>query len=106
MTRFRRINTQPAPGHDRTALGVAYYVHHCILKRSRRFVMDHAYTGREFNDADIKPILDGTAGISVEWVPESDLYRRTATAIAHGEIVGWFQGKMEWGPRALGNRSI
>jgi carbamoyltransferase len=105
-TRFRRIYTQPAAGDDGTALGVAYYVHHCVLKRSSRFIMDHAYTGREFNDADIKPILDGATGITAEWLPETDLYRRTAAAIARGEIVGWFQGKMEWGPRALGNRSI
>lgn len=103
---FRQIYTQPAAGDDGTAIGVAYYVHNCILKQPRPPVMGHAYTGREFSDAMIKPVLDQAEGIHAEWVAEPELYRRTAAAIAGGEIVGWFQGKMEWGPRALGNRSI
>jgi carbamoyltransferase len=106
QTPFRRIYTQPAAGDDGTALGVAYYVHHCLLKQPRHFIMDHAYTGREFSDPEIQAALDATAGITVERVPEPALYQRTAIAIAAGAIVGWFQGKMEWGPRALGNRSI
>jgi carbamoyltransferase len=68
--------------------------------------MDHAYTGREFTDADVKAVLDEADGITAEWVGEPALYREPAAAIARGEVVGWFQGKMEWGPRALGNRSI
>jgi carbamoyltransferase len=106
QTPFRRIYTQPAAGDDGTALGVAYYVRNCILKRPRPPLLDHAYTGREFHDAEIKAVLQSTEGLSAEWVPESELYQRTAAAMARGEIVGWFQGKMEWGPRALGNRSI
>jgi carbamoyltransferase len=106
QTPFRRIYTQPAAGDDGTALGVAYYLHNCILKHPRQPIMDHAYTGREFSDAQIKPILEGTDGITAEWVGERELYQHTAAAIARGEIVGWFQGRMEWGPRALGNRSI
>src|SRR5439155_10619222 len=62
--------------------------------------------GREYSSSQIKQVLDGAQGITVEWVEEPALYRRTAAALARGEIVGWFQGKMEWGPRALGNRSI
>ena len=68
--------------------------------------MEHAYTGREFSDAEIKAALDQAAGIRAEWVGEPELYDRTAAALARGEVVGWFQGRMEWGPRALGNRSI
>jgi carbamoyltransferase len=105
-TPFRQIYTQPAAGDDGTAIGVAYYVHNCILKQPRLPVMDHAYTGREFSDVQIKPLLDRTEGIVVQRVAEPELYQRTAAAVARGEIVGWFQGKMEWGPRALGNRSI
>jgi carbamoyltransferase len=105
-TPFRRIYTQPAAGDDGTALGVASYIHHEILKQSRRFQMEHAYTGREYASSEIKQVLDAADGISVEWVDDAELYRRTAQAIARGEIVGWFQGGMEWGPRALGNRSI
>jgi carbamoyltransferase len=105
-TPFRHIYTQPAAGDDGTALGVAYYIRHCLLGQPRSFVMDHAYTGREFSEADIKAALDTAEGIICERFADEQLYQRTAEAIAQGEIVGWFQGKMEWGPRALGNRSI
>src|SRR5579871_1936547 len=105
-TPFRQIYTQPAAGDDGTAIGVAYYVHNCVLGQPRPRLMDHAYTGREYGDEQIQPILDQADGIIAERVAEPELYQRTAAAIAAGEIVGWFQGKMEWGPRALGNRSI
>jgi carbamoyltransferase len=105
-TPFRRIYTQPAASDDGTAIGVAYYIHNCILNQPRRFVMDHAYTGREYGDADIQAALKKVEGVIAERVEDGELFERTAAAIARGEIVGWFQGKMEWGPRALGNRSI
>jgi carbamoyltransferase len=105
-TPFRRIYTQPAASDDGTAVGVAYYIHNCILNQPRTYVMDHAYTGREYSDADIRAALEGVQGIIAEHVEDAQLFDRTAEAIAKGEIVGWFQGKMEWGPRALGNRSI
>lgn len=106
QTPFRKIYTQPAAGDDGTAVGAAYYVEHCVLKQPRRYFMDHAYTGREYSDVDIKACLDMTPGINPQKVSDEELFSRTATAIADGQIVGWFQGKMEWGPRALGNRSI
>jgi carbamoyltransferase len=105
-TPFRKIYTQPAAGDDGTALGAACYIASCILRGPRCVVMDHAYTGREFGDTEIRAALEGAEGITWERVADADLYRRTAQAIARGEVVGWFQGKMEWGPRALGNRSI
>lgn len=105
-TPFRKIYAQAAAGDDGTALGVAYYIHNVILKQPRNFVMEHAFTGRAYTDAQIKDVLDKTEGIQVEHVPGAELFARTAQAIARGEIVGWFQGAMEWGPRALGNRSI
>jgi carbamoyltransferase len=105
-TPFRRIYTQPAASDDGTAVGVAYYIHNCILNQPRTYVMDHAYTGREYSDADMRATLEGVQGITAEQVEDAQLFDRTAEAIAKGEIVGWFQGKMEWGPRALGNRSI
>jgi carbamoyltransferase len=105
-TPFREIYTQPAAGDDGTALGVASYIHNTILGEPRTFVMHHASTGREFPDEAIKAALDQTEGIVAQWLPDADLYRQTAVVIALGGIVGWFQGKMEWGPRALGNRSI
>jgi carbamoyltransferase len=105
-TPFRRVYTQPAAGDDGTALGVACFIHHCVLGQPRRFVMDHAFLGRSFSDAEVKAELDRATGIRCEWFDEPQLYERTAEAIARGEIVGWFQGGCEWGPRALGNRSI
>lgn len=106
QTPFRRIYTQPAASDDGTAVGVAYYIHHCVLNNPRCYYMDHAYTGREFSNEQIKAVLDRHAEVTVEWKDEPALYDETATAIARGDVVGWFQGKMEWGPRALGNRSI
>jgi carbamoyltransferase len=105
-TPFRNIYTQPAAGDDGTALGAACFVHHQVLGQTRTFVMDHAYTAREFTDAEVKKAIDAAAGIDARRVQDEDLFRLTAQAIARGEIVGWFQGKSEWGPRALGNRSI
>jgi carbamoyltransferase len=105
-TPFRRVYTQPAASDDGTAVGVAFYIHNCILGQPRRFVMEHAYTGREFSDAEIRDALGSTLGVSAERFEDAELLARTAKAIAAGEIVGWFQGRMEWGPRALGNRSI
>jgi carbamoyltransferase len=121
-TPFRRIYTQPAAGDDGTALGVAYHIHHAVLRQPRpltlpspptgeerrvRGAMDHAYTGRDFGtDALAEEVRRLPPDIGAEFVDDAELFQRTAQAIAGGEIVGWFQGKSEWGPRALGNRSI
>lgn len=79
----------------------------------KRFHMDHAYWGPQFSDAVIGELLTeksaelGAQGCAVERIAdESELCRRTAAAIADGQVIGWFQGRLEWGPRALGNRSI
>jgi carbamoyltransferase len=105
-TPFRKVFTQPAAGDDGTALGAAYHIHHCILQESRKFVMGHAYTGREYTDAEIQKAISATENMDSERVDDETLFELTAAALARGQIVGWFQGKMEWGPRALGNRSI
>jgi carbamoyltransferase len=111
-TRFRDLFVQPAAGDDGTAIGAAFYVEHAVLKRPRRFVMRDAYTGPSFDDAAITNAIEGArrngwdASIDVRRLDDADLYREVATAISQGKVVGWFQGKMEFGPRALGNRSI
>lgn len=105
-TPFKKIYTQPAASDDGTAIGVAYYIYNTILKRPRNFVMTHAYTGREFSDEQIAAALKGVEGIVTEHGDDNTVYEQAAAAIARGDIVGWFQGRMEWGPRALGNRSI
>jgi carbamoyltransferase len=105
LTPFEQVYIQPAAGDAGLAVGAAYYVYHQVLGRPRVFVMDHAYWGPEFHLAAIRQVLDRT-GLRYRELPEEALCRECAQHIARGKIVGWFQGRMEWGPRALGNRSI
>jgi carbamoyltransferase len=112
MTPFRRVYVQSAAGDGGGAIGSAFALWH-ELGGARSFVMDHAYWGPQFDSDEIDAFLGvrqseiDAAGCSVETIEdETELCRRTAVAIAGGKVVGWFQGRMEWGPRALGNRSI
>ena len=104
-TPFREVFVQPAAGDSGTALGVCYYIHNVLLQQPRSFVMEHAYTGPEFANGQIDGIVRKS---DFEWRELSDreLTQAAAQAVADGKIVGWFQGRMEFGPRALGNRSI
>jgi carbamoyltransferase len=111
-TPFRRVYVQSAAGDAGGAIGSAFAVWH-KLGGKRNFVMDHAYWGPAFNATEIQRVLNAhgfdiaAANCRVEDIgDESALCRRTAEAIAKGQVIGWFQGRMEWGPRALGNRSI
>lgn len=111
-TPFRRLYVQAAAGDAGGAIGAACWVWH-RLGGGRSFVMDHAYWGPQFKAGVIDALLaerkDEIAelGCTVETIADaSELCRRTALAIADGKVIGWFQGRMEWGPRALGNRSI
>lgn len=104
-TPFRKVYVQPAASDDGTALGAAYWVLHDVLGRPRQFVMEHAQTGPEYGDGEISAAIRG-AGMTAEPMEEQALIERTARAVAEAKVVGWFQGRMEWGPRALGNRSI
>jgi carbamoyltransferase len=112
VTPFRRVYVQSAAGDAGGAIGAGFALWH-KLGGPRSFVMDHAYWGPQFGPADIQPLITGrdpeikAAGCSVETIAdEIELCRRAAAAAANGKVVGWFQGRMEWGPRALGNRSI
>ena len=104
-TPFREVFVQPAAGDSGTALGVCYYIHNVLLQQPRSFVMEHAYTGPEFGNGQIDGVVRGS---DFDWRELSDheLTLAAAQAVADGKIVGWFQGRMEFGPRALGNRSI
>ena len=104
-TPFKRIFVQPAAGDSGTALGVCYHLHNQVLKQTRSETMMGAYTGPEFKCDRIREALD-QSGLAFEDHSERDVTRRAATDIADGLVVGWFQGRMEFGPRALGNRSI
>ena len=116
------FRSQPAAGVSGTAVGVCYQILSQVQRakrqavsgksevrggnaRSPRFVMEGAYTGPEFSDDEIRAELD-RSGLAYEEHSESELARRAARDIADGAVVGWFQGRMEFGPRALGNRSI
>lgn len=104
-TPFERIYVQPAAGDAGLAVGAAFYVYHQVLGFSRTFVMDHAYWGPGFSSAALRQALD-RHGLPYRELADAAFYRELARHVAEGKIVGWFQGRMEWGPRALGNRSI
>ncbi len=104
-TPFRRVFVQPAAGDSGTAVGVCYQIYNNLLDQPRGFVMNGAYTGPEFSDDEIRTELE-RAGLDYESHTDDELVKRAARDIADGAVVGWFQGRMEFGPRALGNRSI
>jgi carbamoyltransferase len=104
-TPFREVFVQPAAGDSGTALGVCYYIHNVLLQQPRSFVMEHAYTGPEFANRQIDSLVR-TCDFVWRELSDDELTRAAAQAVADGKIVGWFQGRMEFGPRALGNRSI
>ncbi len=112
-TPFEEVYVQPAAADNGTALGAAFHVWNHVLGRPRGFVMDHAYWGPAFSEAEIQREVDAhgaelarAGACAIRHETEDDLCRWTAGRIAVGKVVGWFQGAMEWGARALGNRSI
>jgi len=105
QTDFEDIFVQPAAGDAGTALGVCYYIYHHLLGQPRTFQMHDAYTGPQFDQASIEAALK-EANVSYETLGDEEIIQRAAERVANGDVVGWFQGRMEWGPRALGNRSI
>jgi carbamoyltransferase len=110
---FRDVYIQAAAGDAGGAIGAAYWVWNQELGKPRSFVMDHAYWGPQYDDGAIDHAVSlrhtdlEEAQCRIQRVTdERELCRRTAEHVAKGNVVGWFQGRMEWGPRALGNRSI
>ncbi len=104
-TPFKRLFIQPAAGDSGTALGVCYQIYNGVFKNERGETMDGAYTGPQFSNEEIRAVLEQRA-LRFEHYADRDLTKRAAHDVAEGLIVGWFQGRMEFGPRALGNRSI
>ncbi len=110
-TPFESVYIQPASSDNGTALGAAYYVWNQTLGMPRRFVMQHGYWGTEYPGADAARLLaereNTDSRFTCQRFPdEASLCSETARLIADGNVVGWYQGRMEWGARALGNRSI
>jgi carbamoyltransferase len=110
-TPFKRVYVQAAAGDAGGAIGAAAQISSTLLRR-RPAAMEHAYWGPGFDRTALAAIVSEyaaplrEAGCRSEWLDEAGLCRRTAEHVADGKVVGWFQGRMEWGPRALGNRSI
>jgi carbamoyltransferase len=112
-TSFEDLYVQPAAADNGTALGAAFYVWNQLLGRPRRFVLEQGSWGPSFSDQMIKaalavrqPDLQERGCTVAEIEDEEECCRWTAERLADGKVVGWFQGRMEWGARALGNRSI
>jgi carbamoyltransferase len=113
MTPFEDIFIQPAAGDAGGAIGAAFYVWDTLLGNERKFLMEHAYWGPDFNKDEISKCIEMKnkelieEKCIIEKLEDKNLLcQQTSQAIADGKVVGWFQGRMEWGPRALGNRSI
>lgn len=110
---FKRMYLPASAGDAGGAIGSAFVVARQQDTSTKPFVMDHAYVGPRSTDDEIKSLLESrTAEIQAEgcsvrrYEDEGELCQTTAAAITEGKVIGWFQGRMEWGPRALGNRSI
>src|SRR5206468_1194190 len=105
-TPFEEVFVQPAAGDGGGALGAALYAQHIVLGQPRRFVMKHAYWGASYTDAEVQDFLR-TTGCRYDTLGNADaLVARVVDHLQSGSVVGWFQNRFEWGPRALGARSI
>lgn len=102
---FERVYVQPAAGDAGAALGAALWLANRRGEIRTRQVMNHAYWGPQYTEAECRRVVD-QAGLLWEVLEEQALCDRVATELARGRLVFWFQGRMEWGPRALGNRSL
>ena len=105
-TPFKELYIQPSAGDGGAALGAALVAWHCALGNTRRFVMEHAYWGEDHTVDDIQTALSmtGANGRLVE--DEEKLLDLVVDRLVDGHVIGWSNGRCEWGPRALGNRSI
>ena len=105
-TPIEELFIQPAAGDGGGALGAALYAYHGLMKKPRAFVLEHAYWGKGYSENEIREFLDSN-NISYEYISnDEELLDRVVDDLVDGKVVGLFQGRFEWGPRALGNRSI
>lgn len=104
-TPFTETWIQPAAGDEGLAVGAALYCYHSVLGQPRQYEMKNAYLGPGYSDVEIENEIRH-AGLTCERKEGKDLLESVTSYLADGDVVGWFQGRTEWGPRALGNRSI
>jgi carbamoyltransferase len=101
---FDKIFIQPAAGDSGGALGAAQYAWHVLLENPRSFTLEHAFWGQSYSNTEIASALVNTNAELIE--NEAELIERAVQDLVSGKVLGWFQGRFEWGPRSLGNRSI
>ena len=106
QTAFENIYIHPAAGDSGGAVGAAMYLYHAILGKPRSFVMQHAYWGQEHGPAEIETFLKNENISYQRLTSEDQVVDQVTDRLQQGKVVGWYQGRFEWGPRALGNRSI
>lgn len=105
-SKFKNHFIQPAATDDGTALGAAYYCFHNYLKKKERFVMKHAFWGPSYDEQTILNSIKAKKLKYKKFDGVDDLTKYAAKVIVDSNVVGWYQGRSEWGSRALGNRSI
>jgi carbamoyltransferase len=105
-TPFKKIWCQPDPGDGGTSIGAAIFVYNALLNKKREYILDNPYLGPKYSDSDIKKFLKENSIKFSEFKNEKELTKFISKLIFEDNVVGWFQGGMEWGPRALGSRSI
>ncbi len=103
---FEDVYIHPAPGDDGGSVGAAYWAYNHLLGQPRGPALDHAYLGSEYSDDEIRAFLEKN-DIAYEYIEDDETFLRfVAQTLADGQVAGWFRGRFEWGPRALGSRSI
>ncbi len=107
QTPFKRLFVQPAAGDSGGAVGAAFYIYNTVLDRPREFVLDNVYLGPSFDEQALQAAIKAAGPrVRAETLSPRELAPRTAALLRDNNVIGWFQGRMEFGPRALGNRSI
>ncbi|MBD0388435.1 MAG: carbamoyltransferase [Nostoc sp. C3-bin3] len=104
-TPFKNIYVPPGAADSGTAIGAAFYVWQQVLKQPKNFILEHAAWGCEFSDEECLQALQ-KHGLAIEALEREELLEQVVDALCEGKVIGWFQGRMEFGARALGNRSI
>ncbi len=104
-TSFKNLWIQPASSDSGNSIGCALYTYNCVLGKKRDYVMEHAFLGPEHSDEEIKEVLEKN-NVPYEKIETRKLIKKTAQLLNENKIIAWFQGRMEYGPRALGSRSI
>ncbi|MCA8979323.1 MAG: carbamoyltransferase [Planctomycetes bacterium] len=103
---FDEVYIHPAPGDDGGSVGAAYWAYNHLLRQPRGPALDHAYLGSSYTDDEIREFLESN-DIEYQHIPDDEeFYGFVAQSLADGQVAGWFRGRFEWGPRALGSRSI